>query len=241
MPRLVRRSCHSDRARETGCSPPPPGAVAEDGERLGLAEEVDQRARCLADGGFTGDDASVGAADMDDASARGEVLRGHAGEDRAGLLPRLAAVVELSGDQGGDHLHVAGRVDQGVLAQRRRLDRDAGAQDHDEDADEQRDSRTEGGLEALEALIQRMGQRARYTQNRIGAHGCALRVGTRHARSPFGTLPSVRSGDVPHPRESQSVESARLGLSSLELSQPCRMRPMVVSIARMNPVRVMDR
>ncbi|CAI0344513.1 hypothetical protein BO1005MUT1_330180 [Hyphomicrobiales bacterium] len=63
-----------------------------------------------------------------------------------------------------------------------------------------------------------MGQRPCYTQNRVGAHRCAVRVGTRHARSPFGTLPSVRSGDVPHPRESLSVESGDSGLSSPELS-----------------------
>lgn len=148
----------------------------------------------------------------------GEVARGQRGEDRRGLLAGQRRVVELTGDERGNQVHVAGGVHEGVVAHRGGLQDRARAEDDEKGADESGDDGPERGLEALEALIPRMGQRSCYTQNRIGAHGCAARVGTRHARSPFGTLPSVRSGDVPHPRESLSVESEWPGLSSLELS-----------------------
>ena len=134
------------------------------------------------------DDALVDAAgDMDLVSAL--VARELDNATLAGKEPAtvLAALTARHLAAHGRIVHVSGadgRVDEGVVAHGGCLDDRARPEDDEENPDEHGDGGPKCGLEAFEPLIQRMRQRSRYAQNRIGAHGCAIRVGTRHARPP---------------------------------------------------------
>ncbi len=134
------------------------GAVAEGGERLGRAEEIDERAPGLADRGFAGDDMAVLGADMDDAAMGSEMARGEGGEHHLRRQSSLRGVVEFTREQGRDEIHVAGRISERVLAHRGGLDRGAGGEQDDEERDQAGNDGSDGRLETLETLVKRMCQ-----------------------------------------------------------------------------------
>ena len=168
------------------------GAGAEDGQRLGLAEHVEQaRADRAAGGRGRGDDA-VGVAEQDAAAERGGAGRQRALQQvapRGVALFRAGQPVEALGDEIGDVVDVVDGLGDRLAVMVEHLHDGADADGEQERDDEGRHRAAQRGLRGQQPSIRGLGDRLRQPLDRIRSRGRTRRFGARHAPSPYWMIP----------------------------------------------------
>ena len=185
------------------------GAGAEDGERLGLAEHVDQaRADRPAGRGGRGDDA-VGVAEQDAAAERRGAGRERALEQvapRGVALFRAGQPVEALRHEIGDVVDVVGGLGDRLAVMVEHLHHGADADGEQEGDDEGGHRAAQRGLGGQQASISGVGDRLRQPLDRIRSRGRTRRFGARHGPVPDWMIPELRARNgVPHRLESVAI------------------------------------